>query len=181
MSNKTVDAQGVLEFLNRLGQCYRQAGAVYLVGGSSLLLVAAKASTADIDLTFEVSREHHAEFIRCLRQIGREMGLPIEQASPDEFLPLPAGHQDRRRYIVRYGALEVFHFDFYSVALGKLQRGNEKDYADVISMVRNHVIDFESLERYFQEVLPKLEDYSLRASRQDFERKFALLKKRLTD
>lgn len=181
MSNPRVDAASVLDFLQRLGKCYRHAGVLYLVGGSSLLLVAAKQSTADIDLKIEIPNEHHTEFMRCLRQLSLEMRLPIEQASPDEFLPLPLGYQDRRRYIGRYGGLEVFHFDFYSVALGKLQRGNDKDYADVISMVKLGVIDQPSLEGYFQEVLPKVEDYSLRASRRDFERKFALFKQRLAE
>ncbi|MBI3359638.1 MAG: hypothetical protein HY023_00830 [Chloroflexi bacterium] len=174
------DAQEILDFLRRLGQCYRHAGVVYLVGGSSLILVAAKESTFDIDLKIEVAPEHHDEFIRCVRRLSAEMELSIEQASPDEFLPLPAGYEDRRRYVGRYAALDVFHFDFYSVALGKLQRGNEKDYNDVVSMIRAGVIELGNLEQYFREVLPKLEAYSLRTDPQDFERKFALFKTRLS-
>lgn len=51
----------------------------------------------------------------------------------------------------------------------------------MISMLRGHVIDMANLERYFQEVLPKIDDYSLRQSTRDFEKKFALLKQRLAE
>ena len=179
MSSRSVDARELLDFLQRLGQCYRHSGVLYLVGGSSLILVAAKESTFDIDVKFDVAPEHHADFIRCLRQLSQEMELPVEQASPDEFLPLPRGYQDRRRFVGRYGALDVFHFDFYSVALGKLQRGNEKDYTDVVHMIQVGIIELDSLEKYFQEVLPQIEAYSLRTDPRDFQRKFELFQKRL--
>ena len=179
MSNPTVDAKAIEKFLVRLGQCYRLPGRLYLVGGSSLILVAAKASTYDIDISFEVEAEHEAQFIKCVREVGRELDLPVEQVSPAEFLPLPAGYEDRRRYIGRFGALDVFHFDPYSVALSKLERMADKDLNDVISMVQKHVIDPNLLERYFHEILPDLETLSLKTDRRDFERKFAVFQARL--
>ena len=181
MSEPVVNAESVLQFLGRLGQGYRRPGVVYLVGGSSLLLVAAKLRTADIDLQFEVPDEYHIEFIRCLRQLSREMGMPVEQASPGEFMPLPAGFESRRRFIGRFGSIDVYHLDFYSVALAKIQRGNEKDFADVVMMVRKNVIEVDRLDRFAEEVTPRIEDFGLRASRRDFERKFAVLKQRLAE
>ena|SRR3989304_7429171 len=121
----------------------------------------------------------HAEFIECIRSISREMQIPVEQASPDEFLPLPSGYENRHRYIGRYGNLEVFHFDFYSVALGKLNRGTEKDFSDVTQMVQVGVIRFSELEGYLQEILPKLETFNLRSDVSDLKRKFELFKKRM--
>lgn len=177
MTNVLVDAQGITNFLQRLGRCYRHAGTVYLVGGSSLLLVAAKESTFDIDLKFDVSPEHHTEFIRCLRQTGRELKLPVEQASPDQFIPLPHGYQERRRFIGRFGQLEVFHFDFYSVALSKLHRGNEKDFADILNMVQQGLIELPELEKYFQEILPHYENL-LSADPDSFQRKFTFFKEK---
>lgn len=99
------------DFLSRLGRCYRHPGKVFLVGGSSLILTASKTSTFDIDLVrvanlggqFEVNPAHHTAFIRCLRQLSRQLKLPIEQASPEQFMPLPKGYQDRHRFIGRYG------------------------------------------------------------------------------
>ena len=174
-----ITAQGLKEFLEQLGRCYRYPGRIYLAGGSSLILVAAKVSTLDIDLQFEAPAEHQAALIRCLREIGRQRKVPVEQASPDQFIPLPQGYRDRHQFIERYGSLDVFHFDFYSVALSKLHRGNEKDFADVIQMVRTGLIELSQLRDNFQEILPQLELFRIGADPQDFERNFALFERRL--
>lgn len=175
MTEHIVDAQGVIQFLQRLGQCYRHPGTVYLVGGSSLILLAAKESTFDIDLQFDVQPIYHTEFVRCLRQVSRELHFPVEQASPEQFIPLPKGFEDRRQFVGRFGALDVFHFDLYSIALSKLHRGNEKDFADVTVLIQQNLIEFTQLESYFQEILPRLETY-LTANPEGFMRRFTLFK-----
>jgi hypothetical protein len=174
-----ITAQALQDFLAKLGDCYRHSGRLYLVGGSSLILVAAKVSTLDIDLQFDIPEEHQAQFIRCLRELSRRHQLPVEQASPDQFIPLPQGYQNRHQFIGRYGSLDVFHFDFYSVALSKLSRGNEKDFADVIQMVTQKLIALSQLREQFQEVLPQVESFGLRADPEDFKRNFALFEQRL--
>lgn len=170
-----VDDQGITQFLERLGRCYRYAGTIYLVGGSSLILVAAKESTFDIDLKVEVAPEHHSEFIRCLRQVSRELQFAVEQESPDQFIPLPAGYQHRCQFIGRFGSLDIFHFDFYSVALSKLHRGNEKDFNDVANMIKRRLIEVITLEQYFQEILPQYENL-IGTDPDDFKDKFAYFK-----
>jgi hypothetical protein len=174
-----ITTQALQDFLEQLGQCYRHPGRLYLVGGSSLILVAAKVSTLDIDIQFDIPGEYHDVFIRCLREISRQLQLPVEQASPDQFIPLPHGYQDRHQYIGRYGSLEVFHFDFYSVALSKLHRGNEKDFADVVQMVAQGLIALPQLREQFQEILPQLESFSLKADAKEFARNFTLFEQRL--
>lgn len=178
MTEHLVDAQGITRFLQRLAQCYRHPGTVYLVGGTSLILLAAKESTFDIDLQFDVQATYHTEFVRCLRQVSRELHFPVEQASPEQFIPLPKGFEDRRQFIARFGALDIFHFDLYSIALSKLHRGNEKDFADVTALVQQGLIEFIQLERYFQEILPQLETY-LTANPEGFMRRFTLFKEKV--
>ena len=177
MPHNLVDSTSLTTFLQRLGQCYRHTGRVYLVGGPSLIMVATKISTFDIDLQFEV--EKHGDFIRCLRELGRNLNLAIEQASLEQFLPLPAGYQERHQFIGRFGSLDVFHFDFYSVALSKLHRGNEKDFSDVTQMLHNNLITLPQLEDYFAEILPQLESYNLQANPDAFYRKFTHFKTQL--
>ncbi|GMQ77869.1 MAG: hypothetical protein BMS9Abin02_0360 [Anaerolineae bacterium] len=174
-----ITSQVLRDFLNQLARCYRFPGRLYLVGGSSLALAAAKVSTLDIDLQFDVPAEHREAFIHCLRQIGQQSQLSIEQASPDQFIPLPRGYRDRHQFIGRYGSIDVFHFDFYSVALSKLHRGNEKDFADVIEMVRQGLISLDQLRGYFHEVLPQLDSFDISADAIDFERNFSLFEQRL--
>lgn len=179
MADTLIDAPALETFLQRLGQCFRHPATLYLVGGSSLLLAAGKTSTFDIDLRFTTDSRYHTEFIRCLRTVSRDLGAPVELASPEQLIPLPAGFEDRRQYIGRYGSLEVFHFDFYSIALAKVHRGNEKDFDDVMQMVRAGLIEMAALEALLVEILPEYEFYQPSADPALFRRKFELLKAKL--
>jgi hypothetical protein len=175
----SITARELEDFLKRIGRCYRHSGRAYLVGGSSLILTEAKYSTLDIDLKLEIPDEYYQEFIRCLRETSRQQQIPVEEASPDQFIPLPVGYEDRHQFIGRYGSLDVFHFDFYSVALSKLHRGNDKDYQDVIEMVVQGLIAIGQLEEQFQEVLPKLESFSIMDDAEEFQHNFDIFKERL--
>ena len=179
MAETLVDARTLETFLQRLGQCFHHQATLYLVGGTSLLLAAGKMSTFDIDVQFQTENQHHSEFIRCLRTVSREMGIPVELASPEQFIPLPAGFQDRRKFVGRYGSLDVFHFDFYSIALAKVHRGNEKDFDDVVRMVQTGLISITALESYLEQILPEYEFYQPSADPATFRRKFELLKEKL--
>ena len=176
-----ITAERLEDFLEQLGRCYRHSGRIFLVGGSSLILVNAKNSTLDIDIKLDVPDDYQDEFIQCLRQVSRQQKLPVEQASPDQFIPLPVGYENRHQFIGRYGSLDVFHFDFYSVALSKLHRGNDKDYQDVIQMVTQNLIAIRKLEEQFLEVLPQLESFDIKGDPQDFQRNFDLFLKRLQE
>ena len=167
-------------FLEDLGRRFRYPGRLYLVGGTSLILVDAKVSTLDVNVKIEVSAEHKDELVRCLRETGRQSQLSVEQASPDQYIPLPRGHEGRHRFVGRFGSLDVFHFDFYSVALSKLLRGNEKDYEDVVQMVWTNLIALEQLQLYFFEVLPQLETFRVGADPEEFESNFAEFERRLS-
>lgn len=174
-----ITAAELERFLHQLGRCYRHSGRIYLVGGSSLIIVAAKISTLDLDLQFDVPAEHHAEFIRCLREVSHQLKIPVEQASPDQFIPLPTGYEDRHQFIGRYGSLDVFHFDFYSTALSKLHRGNEKDFADVVQMVQNELITLSTLRNYFHQLLPQMETFAISTSPENFARNFGIFEQRV--
>ena len=179
MAEPLVNAQVLETFLQRIGRCFHFPARLHLVGGSSLLLVAGKTSTFDIDVQFSTTPEHHAEFIRCLRTVSREMGILVELASPEQFIPLPAGFQERCQFIGRYGSLDVFHFDFYSIALAKIHRGNEKDFDDVVRMIETGLISITALASYLEQILPDYEFYQPSADPATFRRKFALLKEKL--
>lgn len=174
-----VTASALVGWLEALGRCFRHGGRLYLVGGTSLLLAAAKTVTLDVDVQFDVDPAHQTEWVRCVRQVSQTLLIPVEQVSPADFIPLPAGYEERHQYVGRFGRIEVFHFDFYSVALSKIHRGNEKDYADVIAMIEQGLITFQQLEAFFAEVLAEVEARDLRTVPADYARKFELLVSRL--
>ncbi len=174
-----VTSEVVEVWLAALGRCFRHPGRLYLVGGTSLLLVGAKTVTLDVAVQFEVEAAYHTEWVRCVRQVSRQLGIPVEQVSPADFIPLPTGHEARHQYIGRFGQLDVFHFDFYSVALSKVHRGNEKDFTDLVAMVQQGLVEMDQLKRYFREVLQHVEAHDISASPEEFQRKFALFEARL--
>lgn len=62
----------------------------------------------------------------------------------------------RAHFIGRYGTIDVFYFDFYSIALSKMERGNNRDIADVKLLVQQGIITLDELDRAYQEVLSQL-------------------------
>lgn len=175
MPREPVDRQRIEYFLRELGKRFRRPGRVYLVGGTTMVYEGFRAQTLDIDLTFDVRAEDHADFIRTVRNLKNELDLNVEEASPGDFIPLPPGHEHRAQYIGRYGQLEVFHFDLYSTALSKIERGTEEDYADVLALLRNGRIDAGQLRSSFEQILPDFETASLRGDPDEFQRKFDAL------
>lgn len=135
-----------------------------------------RGQTLDIDLAYSVASENHGEFIRVVQSLKHELALNIEEASPQDFIPLPIGYEERAKFIGRFGQLDVFHFDLYSVALSKIERGRDADFNDVLTLLQAGWLDFEMLEQHFREILPRLVEFSLKANPEEFHRKFEYLK-----
>jgi hypothetical protein len=60
------------------------------------------------------------------------------------------------QYTGRYGGVDVFYFDFYSIALSKIERGNSRDIADVKLLVQQGIITLNELDAAYREVLAQL-------------------------
>jgi hypothetical protein len=71
-------------------------------------------------------------------------------------MPLPSDWEMPVQYVGRYGEIDVFYFDFYSIALSKIERGNSRDIADVRLLVQQKVITLDELDIAYQEVLAQL-------------------------
>jgi hypothetical protein len=79
----------------------------------------------------------------------------VELASPSDFIPEIPGWQERSRFIEKEGNLSFFHYDFYSQALAKIERGHAQDLEDVGEMIRRSFVEprralalFETIEPY---------------------------------
>jgi hypothetical protein len=60
------------------------------------------------------------------------------------------------QYVGRYGQIEVFYFDFYSIALSKIERSTTRDIEDVKLLVQQQRIALDELDITYQEVLGQL-------------------------
>jgi hypothetical protein len=126
---------------------------MYLTGGATAVLEGWRESTVDIDVRFEPDSDAALARIRDLKE---KLDVNVELASPLDFLPPLPGWQERSRFRLREGNLEVFDFDPYSQALSKLARGFELDLADVRSMVESGHVDPERLRELFAAIEPEL-------------------------
>ena len=169
-SRQPADRSRIDLFLRRLAERFRRPGRVYLVGGTTMVYEGWRAQSLDVDLTFEVEPTDHDAMLQAIRELKDQLALNVEEASPADFIPLPAGYQDRAIFIKRYGALDVFHFDPYSTALSKIARGTEEDLADVLVLLRAGWLELAILERYFGEIQPRLAKESLKQDPNEFAR-----------
>lgn len=171
-----VDQARIRSFLETLGQRFRHTGRIYLVGGTTMVWERWRAQTIDIDIAYEVAREDAAEFTRIVQRLKDELQVNVEEAAPGDFIPLPAGYRERSRFVGRFGALDVFHFDLYSLALSKIARAHDEDLSDVLTLLSKAEIDLPQLETFFAEILPRFETHSLKADPIEFQKKFEKLK-----
>ncbi|MFQ5616865.1 MAG: DUF6036 family nucleotidyltransferase [Anaerolineales bacterium] len=176
-----VDRQRIIKFLQALGRRFRKPGRVYLVGGTTMVYEGFRAQTLDIDLAFSIEDRDHADSVRTIQRLKTELAINVEEASPGDFIPLPPGYQTRAHFIGRFGQLDVFHFDLYSVALSKIERGRDADFADVLALLEAERIDIETLRSHFKYILPRLSGFSLKADPQEFQLKFGYLEGRWGD
>jgi len=176
-----VDRQRIELFLRRLGERFRRPGRVYLVGGTSMVWAGFRDQSLDIDLTFEVQPQDHGDFVQTVRALKDELAINVEEVSPGDFIPLPAGYRERCRFIGRYGQLEVFHFDLYSTALSKVERGTAEDFSDVLALLHHGLLEWDTLETCMTEILSRFATTSLRGDPGEFRRQFAVLKQMWTD
>lgn len=143
------------KFLNALGKAFRKPGRLYLAGGAALVHMGLRSgSTLDIDVVIEATDED--EMVKAIRRLVEQMQLNIEFSSPEDFIPLPSQWMAQARYIGRYGSVDAFYFDFYSLALSKISRGSDRDLIDVKLLVQQKVITLEGLDAAYNEVLPRM-------------------------
>ena len=152
---QSVDKAAIKSFLQQLGRTFLKPARLYLVGGAALVHLGIRPGfTQDIDI--QVGGVNEGELIVAIQRLIQQMQVNVEFASPADFIPLPTQWETQARFIGRYGNIDVFYFDFYSIALSKIERGNSRDIADVKLLVQQGIITLTELDVAFQEVLSQL-------------------------
>jgi hypothetical protein len=141
--------------MGALGRDVRGEHTVYLVGGATAVLEGWRDSTIDIDIALP-DRVAGDEVLRALPRIKDELELNVELASPADFVPVPEGWEGRSRSVGREGSVTFLHFDLYSQALAKLERGHDRDLEDVSAMLARGLVERERLRACFGEIEPEL-------------------------
>jgi hypothetical protein len=147
------DERRIRAFMRALGAEADADGAAYLTGGATAVLHGWRQSTLDVDLVFVPESER---LLRAIPRLKDELRLNVELASPAHFIPVPAGWADRSVFAAREGRLTFYHYDPYSQALAKLERGHAQDLADVRALVASGLVDPARAVAYLDEIEPLL-------------------------
>ena len=73
-------------------------------------------------------------------------------------------------------SLKSFHFDLYSTALSKIERGTESDFDDVLTLLDSGRLELSLLSRYFDEIMTRYAAESLKQDPVEYRKKFEILK-----
>jgi hypothetical protein len=147
-----VDVERLRTFMERFGREMRSAARVYLVGGASAVLIGWRTSTIDVDLKVVPDDQAFA----VIAHLKEALKVSIELESPDHFIPVVPGWEDRCELIERIGKVTFMHFDFYSQALAKIERAHDRDRRDVREMIARGLIEVSKLRALFQAIEPEL-------------------------
>jgi len=97
--------------------------------------------------------------LRRLAELKDELDLNIELASPPHFVPELSGWRERSPFAFQSGLITVRHFDPYSQALSKIERGLEHDLEDVRSMIAAGMVQPGRALALFADIEPLLFRY----------------------
>ena len=109
---------------------------VYLLGGGTAVLSGWRTATVDADLY----ADDDAVF-RDIQGIKERLGLNIEFARPEHFVPPLAGSAGRHVFIERVRDVEFYQYDPYAQLLSKVVRGFRKDLLDAERFVASGMVD----------------------------------------
>lgn len=151
-----VDSERLHELARRLGTLAQAKTTIYLTGGASAVLEGWRASTVDVDVRFEPDTD---KLLRELPALKESIGINIELASPPDFIPELPGWRERSPLVFEEGNVQIRHFDFYSQALSKIERGFRQDLEDVTSMLQHGLITAERLRELYGAIEPQLYRY----------------------
>jgi len=150
------DREGIKAFARALGRVAPRGTKLYLTGGATAVVEGWRASTLDVDVRFEPESD---EVFRRLAELKDELDLNVELASPPDFIPELPGWRERSPFVFRAGHIDVHHFDPYSQALSKVERGFDLDLEDVSAMLERELIETAELRRLFAAIEPELFRY----------------------
>ena len=150
------DAGRLRRFLKELARAAEADVAVYLTGGATAVLLGWRESTIDADILFVPEQD---SLYRALPRLKDELQLNVEIASPAHFIPELPGWRERSLFIERVGSVSYYHYDPYSQALAKIERGHAKDLADVAQLLARGHVEPQRLRELFDAVESRLHRY----------------------
>jgi hypothetical protein len=153
---QVADAERIQRLMRLLGAAADGDTAAYFTGGATAVLLGWRQSTIDVDLLFVPERD---AILHAIPRLKDELQVNVELASPGDFIPVPAGWEERSIFVTRQGLLSFFHYDPYAQALAKLERAHALDLKDVQAFIEQGLVEPSRALRYFEQIEPDLYRY----------------------
>jgi hypothetical protein len=150
------DANRIRRFMRAVGESANAETRVYFTGGATAVLQGWRPSTIDVDIRIVPERD---AILRAIPRLKEELQLNVELASPDHFIPVKIGWEDRSPFVAREDHVAFHHFDLYAQALAKIERGHAQDAGDVREMLARGLVEAPALVAYFEAIEPELYRY----------------------
>ncbi len=151
-----VDRERLHALADKLGQAADAKTIIYLTGGATAVLEGWRASTVAVDIRLDPDSD---TLLRLLPTLKEELQINIELASPPDFIPELPGWRERSPVVFEAGNVQVRHFDPYSQALSKIERGFNQDLQDVANMLSRRLIQPNRLLELYEQIEPELYRY----------------------
>ncbi len=150
------DRERIRRLAGELGRIAPPGTRVYLTGGATAVLEGWREATIDVDMRIEPESD---EVLRGIAALKDELEVNVELASPPDFIPELPGWRERSPFVFRAGTIDVHHFDPYSQALSKIERGFDLDLEDVSAMIERKLVEPAHLRDLFDRIEPDLYRY----------------------
>jgi hypothetical protein len=130
--------EGFRDLMRELARAAPRGGTyrVYFVGGGTAVLQGWRESTIDADLHAD-----NDEVFRNVQAVKERLGINIEFARPEDFVPALAGSDDRHVFVETVARVTFLHYDPYAQALSKVVRGFDRDLKDADRLVESGLVD----------------------------------------
>lgn len=143
------------QFLQALARQVPEPSNLYLTGNAVFVHLGLRASTNNI-LQLVVETTDDEQMTALMQRCASSLHLNLEFSSPEDLVPIPWTWQDQARYVGPYGYIDVFYFDFVSLALSKLAQGSESDLNDIWLLVQQKLLTLHALDDAYLEIQPRL-------------------------
>jgi len=154
---KKVVNESIQEFLEKLGNRFSKSATLYLLGGSALILLGSTRDTLDIDYVGNDIQSN--EFQKTIEEVAHELGLETEAVPIQQFIPIT--QEERSLYFGKFGNVQVYIFDPYSIALSKLDRGFDTDLDDVTFLLKQNIINLQQFESFVNQTSGNAKEFDI--------------------
>jgi hypothetical protein len=135
------------QFLEVLARAATSPTTVFLVGGTTAVLIGWREATRDVDLVIQPESE---AMLRAIPLLKERLSLNVEFAAPDQFIPVSAGWEARSPLVAKLGHVTVRHYDLTAQCLAKIERGHARDLEDVRAMLARGLVTADGLREAFE-------------------------------